>query len=347
MAKSPDAFRTISEVADWLDTPAHVLRFWESRFPQIKPVKRAGGRRYYRPGDMLLIGGIKKLLHEDGMTIKGARKILREKGVKYVAGLSRPLDTPLRDLPGISDVTIEARPVPQPAPGASPRIEPQPEAAADPEASPRGAEPSETKPDPAPAPENMDALESTPDSPAAPDTREISPEVTRESGHAPAETVPPEAPLPGTTAEPAEAAQPLPEPQPRESEGLMAADAPPAEAPVSPETPPRAAPESPAPEAEPPPSAETPAPGETARPAEPDEAAEPGERARGDAEENAPRPLATSPLPEPDFATVLALLRNRPAGAPPPEQARITAIRERLVALHARMGDPGRESPPG
>ena len=71
MRKSPDAFRTISEVADWLDVPTHVLRFWESRFSQIKPVKRAGGRRYYRPNDMLLIGGIKKLLHEDGMTIRG------------------------------------------------------------------------------------------------------------------------------------------------------------------------------------------------------------------------------------------------------------------------------------
>ena len=88
MAKSPDAFRTISEVASWLDTPAHVLRFWESRFNQVKPVKRAGGRRYYRPNDMLLLGGIRRLLHDDGITIKGAQKILREKGVKYVSSLS-------------------------------------------------------------------------------------------------------------------------------------------------------------------------------------------------------------------------------------------------------------------
>lgn len=87
-AKSPEAFRTISEVSQWLGTPAHVLRFWESRFPQIKPVKRAGGRRYYRPADMMLLGGIKRLLHDDGITIKGVRKILREKGVKYVASLS-------------------------------------------------------------------------------------------------------------------------------------------------------------------------------------------------------------------------------------------------------------------
>lgn len=90
--KSPEAFRTISEVADWLDRPAHVLRFWESKFPQIKPVKRAGGRRYYRPEDMLLLGGIKKLLHDDGLTIKGAQKLLRDQGVRYVSGLSQPLD---------------------------------------------------------------------------------------------------------------------------------------------------------------------------------------------------------------------------------------------------------------
>lgn len=92
MTKSPDAFRTISEVAEWLDRPAHVLRFWESKFTQIKPIKRAGGRRYYRPDDMLLLGGIKRLLHDEGMTIKGVQKLLREQGIKHVAGLSQPLD---------------------------------------------------------------------------------------------------------------------------------------------------------------------------------------------------------------------------------------------------------------
>lgn len=91
MDKSPDAFRTISEVSAWLETPAHVLRFWESRFSQIKPVKRAGGRRYYRPADMQLLGGIKKLLHEDGLTIRGVQKILREEGVRFVADLSPSL----------------------------------------------------------------------------------------------------------------------------------------------------------------------------------------------------------------------------------------------------------------
>ena len=93
MTKSADAFRTISEVADWLDTETHVLRFWESKFSQIKPVKRAGGRRYYRPKDMLIIGGIKKLLHEDGLTIKGTQRIIKDKGLNYVSNLSKPLGT--------------------------------------------------------------------------------------------------------------------------------------------------------------------------------------------------------------------------------------------------------------
>ena len=88
MDKSPEAFRTISEVAESLETPAHVLRFWESRFPQIKPVKRAGGRRYYRPADVALLGGIRHLLHDEGMTIRGVQKILREQGVRHVAGMA-------------------------------------------------------------------------------------------------------------------------------------------------------------------------------------------------------------------------------------------------------------------
>ena len=91
MSKSEKAFRNISEVSDWLETPTHVLRFWESKFSQIKPTKRAGGRRYYRPKDMLLIGGIKQLLHIEGHTIKGAKQVLREKGINYVVGLSKPI----------------------------------------------------------------------------------------------------------------------------------------------------------------------------------------------------------------------------------------------------------------
>jgi DNA-binding transcriptional MerR regulator len=92
MDKSPKAFRTIREVADWLGVQAHVLRFWESKFQQIKPVKRAGGRRYYRPSDMRLIGGIKQLLHDDGLTIRGVQKIIREEGIPHVSALSQSLD---------------------------------------------------------------------------------------------------------------------------------------------------------------------------------------------------------------------------------------------------------------
>ncbi|MFT7027050.1 MAG: DNA-binding transcriptional MerR regulator [Paracoccaceae bacterium] len=88
MIKSPQAFRTISEVADHLDVPAHVLRFWETKFTQVKPVKRGGGRRYYRPEDVVLLEGIRDLLYSDGMTIKGVQKILRERGARHVAGLA-------------------------------------------------------------------------------------------------------------------------------------------------------------------------------------------------------------------------------------------------------------------
>src|SRR5215510_14790327 len=84
MEKSPDAFRTISEVADDLDIPEHVLRFWETRFSQIKPLKRGGGRRYYRPDDVELLKGIRHLLYGDGYTIKGVQSILKEEGVRFV-----------------------------------------------------------------------------------------------------------------------------------------------------------------------------------------------------------------------------------------------------------------------
>ena len=116
MSKSPDAFRTISEVADWLGVQAHVLRFWESRFTQVKPVKRAGGRRYYRPNDMRLLGGIKKLLHEDGITIKGVQRILREQGVAHVAALSPSLDDPSpAPIAAAQDTVVPFEPKPAPA----------------------------------------------------------------------------------------------------------------------------------------------------------------------------------------------------------------------------------------
>jgi DNA-binding transcriptional MerR regulator len=85
--KAPDAFRTISEVADDLDIPQHVLRFWETRFAQIKPMKRSGGRRYYRPDDVDLLRGIRRLLYGEGYTIRGVQRILKEHGIKAVQGL--------------------------------------------------------------------------------------------------------------------------------------------------------------------------------------------------------------------------------------------------------------------
>ena len=87
--KSPEAFRTISEVAVELEVPQHVLRFWETKFAHLKPLKRAGGRRYYRPEDLDLLRGIRSLLYSDGLTIKGAQKIMREQGPRYVMELGR------------------------------------------------------------------------------------------------------------------------------------------------------------------------------------------------------------------------------------------------------------------
>lgn len=84
LEKSPQAFRTISEVSTTLDVPQHVLRFWETKFAQVKPLKRGGGRRYYRPEDVDLLRGIRTLLYADGLTIKGVQKVLREQGVRTV-----------------------------------------------------------------------------------------------------------------------------------------------------------------------------------------------------------------------------------------------------------------------
>ncbi|WP_375691189.1 MerR family transcriptional regulator [Pseudooceanicola sp. LIPI14-2-Ac024] len=146
MAKSADAFRTISEVAEWLETPAHVLRFWESKFTQVKPVKRAGGRRYYRPADMELLGGIKQLLHEDGMTIKGVQKLLRERGVTHVAALS-----PRQVIPGEAPAAADPAPAPSSAPVKAPPSAP-------PVASPPVTPPAEPAPE-APAEAPLEAVE--------------------------------------------------------------------------------------------------------------------------------------------------------------------------------------------
>jgi DNA-binding transcriptional MerR regulator len=84
MAKGPEAFRTISEAADELHVPQHVLRFWETKFSFIKPMKRAGGRRFYRPADISVLRGVRRLLHDEGYTIKGVQKLHREQGIKHL-----------------------------------------------------------------------------------------------------------------------------------------------------------------------------------------------------------------------------------------------------------------------
>jgi DNA-binding transcriptional MerR regulator len=109
-AKSAEAFRTISEVAADLDVPQHVLRFWETRFAQVKPVKRAGGRRYYRPEDVDLLRGIRSLLYSDGFTIKGVQKVLRERGLRHVAEVGRSFAGDIEseiEIESVSEVEIE------------------------------------------------------------------------------------------------------------------------------------------------------------------------------------------------------------------------------------------------
>ncbi len=117
MSKSPDAFRTISEAANELDLPQHVLRFWETRFSHIKPLKRGGGRRYYRPEDVDLLKGIQHLLYSEGYTIKGVQRILKEQGVHAVMGAVngegiRPAsaDDGLKEAVSVGQVSSQASP---------------------------------------------------------------------------------------------------------------------------------------------------------------------------------------------------------------------------------------------
>ncbi|MDZ4789766.1 MAG: MerR family transcriptional regulator [Hyphomicrobiales bacterium] len=105
--KSPDAFRTISEVSSELEVPKHVLRFWESKFAQIKPMKLGGGRRYYRPEDLDLLRGIRGLLYDRGYTIKGVQKIFRENGVRFVKDFSKS-DEAAPKGPVIPDLAADA-----------------------------------------------------------------------------------------------------------------------------------------------------------------------------------------------------------------------------------------------
>ena len=154
MDKAPDAFRTISEVADDLDVPQHVLRFWETRFSQIKPMKRGGGRRYYRPDDVDLLRGIRHLLYGEGYTIRGVQRLLKDNGVKFVQSVWKS-GAPQPEPPRPEDAAdVEDRAPPAAADGADRaerRQEPQPRAAA-------GGSPSQQAHLPAPSLSGEDLL---------------------------------------------------------------------------------------------------------------------------------------------------------------------------------------------
>jgi DNA-binding transcriptional MerR regulator len=110
MAKGPEAFRSISEAADELGVPQHVLRFWETKFSFIRPMKRAGGRRFYRPYDIAVLAEVRRLLHEDGYTIKGVQKLHRDLGAKHFLAGERPPPEPEGDEPAEThDLTADAR----------------------------------------------------------------------------------------------------------------------------------------------------------------------------------------------------------------------------------------------
>ncbi|MDE1174408.1 MAG: MerR family transcriptional regulator [Parvibaculaceae bacterium] len=120
--KSREAFRTISEVAEELDVPQHVLRFWESKFTQIRPMKRGGGRRYYRPEDVDLLRGVRALLYSNGFTIRGVQKVFREHGAKFVSETGRGIaDTAALTLVKEA-VRSEEAPVPSPRRSSAPAV---------------------------------------------------------------------------------------------------------------------------------------------------------------------------------------------------------------------------------
>ena len=152
VAKSATAFRTISEVADDLEVPQHVLRFWETKFPQVKPLKRGGGRRYYRPEDVSLLRRVRQLLYQDGYTIKGVQRLLKEGGLKGpvpARGVLLPAPV-LVELPAPAlESEAASAPVAEPSDtmaepaAATPEPEAQPEAELEPEAEPQPEAPAE------------------------------------------------------------------------------------------------------------------------------------------------------------------------------------------------------------
>jgi DNA-binding transcriptional MerR regulator len=172
--KGPEAFRTISEVAAELDLPQHVLRFWETKFTQVKPIKRAGGRRYYRPGDVELLRGIRSLLYGEGYTIRGVQRILREQGARKVIGLARgealtdipPDDAQPRDEPRFEfeDEEDDAPPVrPGRAVLAARAVDAAEEAEAEADEAPEPAVPRRRAPEPAPPPPRRELTLGDPD----------------------------------------------------------------------------------------------------------------------------------------------------------------------------------------
>lgn len=236
--KSDGAFRTIREVADWLGVPTHVLRFWESKFEQIAPVKGAGGRRYYRPEDMLLLGGIKVMLHDQGLTIRAVSKKIEDEGAAPVMDLSPELDVPegppartrrvIRHGDGGSGPRASRKDETTPAQ--------QPEAAETivPEALSEPA--SEPVQPPSPHPVSMDTPEASTPSDERPEIRPDGPtppeELLPEQPDAPAETAAGHAPAPETPAT-VEAPAPDRDSSPADSTPIDTDDAP-AQAPTDP-----------------------------------------------------------------------------------------------------------------
>ncbi|MDQ8030058.1 MAG: MerR family transcriptional regulator [Brevundimonas sp.] len=118
MAKSPNAFRTISEAADEIGAPQHVLRFWETKFTFVAPLKRAGGRRFYRPQDLVVLKAVKRLLHDEGMTIKGVQRLYKEQGLKRIAAWGDPEGLVSFEPDGVVVEPVAAKPAAAPAPAA-------------------------------------------------------------------------------------------------------------------------------------------------------------------------------------------------------------------------------------
>ncbi|HBY44353.1 MULTISPECIES: MerR family transcriptional regulator [unclassified Brevundimonas] len=112
MAKSPKAFRTISEAADEVGAPQHVLRFWETKFDFIAPVKRAGGRRFYRPDDVMVLKAVRRLLHDEGLTIRGVQRLVQDQGLARLTAYADPTATLEIDSGDRAETTAEAAPIP-------------------------------------------------------------------------------------------------------------------------------------------------------------------------------------------------------------------------------------------